>query len=83
VLGERAGLGAQELREQPHQDPDLVPRPLPVVRGEGEETQGADAEIRRSLDDAANRLRARAVPGRPRESLEPAQRPLPSMMMAT
>ena len=74
---------ADEAAQQAHQLADLVGRPRPVLRAEGEDRDDTDAEFARRADGTPQRLDAAAMSfarGKPRAA---AQRPLPSMMMAT
>jgi hypothetical protein len=64
AVGDEAGrLGAEVTREQPHQCRHFVRRSLPVVSGEGEQGQRADAEPRCRLDEGAHPLRSGAMAG--------------------
>ena len=83
LLGEVGQLPVDRLREDLHQVGDLVGRSRPVLGREGVDGERLDPEVDRRLDGAPQRPRALAVAlrdGQPRAS---AQRPLPSMMIAT
>ena len=77
-------LAAQIMPQQPHQRLDLILWPLPVLRREAEQRQIGNPEFaRRDQTSGAPRRRpadGRQSRGRPRAC---AQRPLPSMMIAT
>src|SRR3989441_1323127 len=64
VLEQAGHLAAEVAGEQSHQCCHLGRRAAPVVGGEGEQGEGADAESGRRLHDAAYRLRAGAMAGR-------------------
>ena len=83
LVGEAPQVAPQVLAQQQHQHLDLERRAPPVVGREREQRQRADAEIGRGLDHAAHRLDAFAVTGAARQAAPLAQRPLPSMMIAT
>ena len=76
-------LAAQVVAQQAHQVADLVGRPAPVLGREGEQRQVPDALARAGLDRAPHRLGAAPVAGDRRQAAARAQRPLPSMMIAT
>ena len=74
----------ERAQEQLHQDRDFVGRAPPVLAREREQRQELDVALDAGEDDRAHRLDARAD-GRRRAAACRcfAQRPLPSMMMAT
>ena len=57
------GLRAEILAEEPHQRLHLAGRATPVVGGEGEEREDADAQSGRGLDHPPHRVGALAVAG--------------------
>src|SRR5260370_32507869 len=56
------------LVEQTQNRLDLGGRTLPIRGGKSEKRQSVNADSRRSLDDAARRLRSRAVTGGARQT---------------
>ena len=84
VLVQFGEIAADEQLQQAHQVADLGLRPRPVLRREGVDGQPGDADVAgaRAPSCAAPRRRrdGRPARGRPRAF---AQRPLPSMMIAT
>ena len=83
--GEAAlGLGQQVTPQQPEQGLDLRVRPVPVVGGEGVQSERADAAPGGGAYHRIHGARAGAMAGGARLRLRLlAQRPLPSMMIAT
>ena len=84
VLVQFGKIAADEKLQQPHQVADFGFRPRPVFRRESVDGQPGDAECRRPREPSCAAPRRRrdgpATRGRPRAF---AQRPLPSMMIAT
>lgn len=76
-------LGFQIAPQQPHQVADFLFRTPPVFGRETEQRQIIHAKPASRLDDLTDGLRTLPVPRDARQPTAFAQRPLPSMMMAT
>ena len=83
LLHDRGALFDHVLLEQVHEKLELALRPLPIFARQAVERQLLDIQPGTFLGRAAHAGHAAAVPLNARQTLGWAQRPLPSMMIAT